>query len=814
MHLYLATVGEFIDDARNDRIAPALLQNYLREEGHEPSPEQQEAWKKSSAALAEALDDPSLRHVGLFLELRMPLCNRRCDVLLVGRGVDGQPRAVVVELKQWGHVSGAAGSLQVVRNRTVDLHPSQQAQDYANILSHFHSAFTRKGMKIQSCAYLHNLTDQRSISILRNPTAFGHLPKDTPLFLRGEEHALRDHLEQAVGGDSCPELRDWIVQGVPEPSPKLLDQVVATIQGTEEWTLIDEQRRAFDTILEAVKEARSTGKKSVVIVRGGPGTGKSVLAIQLLGYAAKNHWTVVHSTGSKAFQTVLRGKTQAFSSELMKKLHNVKTKNKLPVENLFSTFAQVAETATNPQKPFDLIVGDEAHRLWDFRRSTWRQRHKPLSDIPLVEELISVAKVTAFFLDDNQAVRASEIGRSEYIIEHARRLGIEPILVDLNIQFRCNGSASYVEWIDHTLGFAERSTLAWYDPKEDVPEYDFRIFDSPREMQEALQRKREQGFRARLVAGFCWPWSEPLPTGGLVHDLQDPRFRGWSAPWIEKTGQNLPPLKNQYYKWATEPTDEYFNQVGSIYSVQGFEFDYVGVIFGEDLVWEGTEWAVDLDKSEDRTFKTNVKDDPRDALEKLRSVYRVLLTRGMRGTYVCFLDRKSRERFERLLTRSEQPNTEQPKPRALQPKRDSVFISYSRKDEKWLAHLDKHLKPLIRSQSIKVWNDNRIQAGADWKKEIQEALAQARVAVLLVSANFLASDFIAHHELPPLLEAAQHEGLKILWVPIGPSVVKSTELWRYQAVIDPSRPLNKLRSSALVDEALVTVCNEIQKALK
>jgi hypothetical protein len=143
--------------------------------------------------------------------------------------------------------------------------------------------------------------------------------------------------------------------------------------------------------------------------------------------------------------------------------------------------------------------------------------------------------------------------------------------------------------------------------------------------------------------------------------------------------------------------------------------------------------------------------------------------------------------------------------------RDQVFISYSHKDKAWLEKLQTMLKPLVRRNSISVWEDTKIKPGSLWKEEIQRALALAKVAVLLVSRNFLGSDFIAEHELPPLLEASKKDGLTILWVYVGACLYEETEIKDYQAAHDPSRPLNKL-SRAEQEEVLASICRRIKEA--
>ncbi len=155
------------------------------------------------------------------------------------------------------------------------------------------------------------------------------------------------------------------------------------------------------------------------------------------------------------------------------------------------------------------------------------------------------------------------------------------------------------------------------------------------------------------------------------------------------------------------------------------------------------------------------------------------------------------------------------KPQIPMPKsitRNQVFIGYSHQDQQWLTKLQKHLKPMIRNQNIVVWDDSKIQAGANWREEIENALAAAKVAVLLVSPDFLASDFIADDELPPLLDAAENEGLTIIWIPLTYSGYEHTEIANYQSAHPPNQPLKSL-NSAQEDQAWVNICKKIKEAV-
>ncbi|MET0650183.1 MAG: patatin-like phospholipase family protein [Pyrinomonadaceae bacterium] len=146
-------------------------------------------------------------------------------------------------------------------------------------------------------------------------------------------------------------------------------------------------------------------------------------------------------------------------------------------------------------------------------------------------------------------------------------------------------------------------------------------------------------------------------------------------------------------------------------------------------------------------------------------------------------------------------------------RRDQVFISYSHEDREWLHRFQDTLAPYIWNKAINLWDDTKIPSGALWYKEIKKALASAKVAVLLVTIDYLASDFIKNEELQEFVRASEEDGLKILWVAVGHSGWKQTPLFHYQAVNDPELPLNHLQSRAEQDRELVRICDEIAKAL-
>lgn len=343
----------------------------------------------------------------------------------------------------------------------------------------------------------------------------------------------------------------------------------------------------------------------------GPGTGKSVLAIQIVAEAARHDIPVIHATGSKAFTTNMRGlvgERKHYLGALFK---------------YFNNFGRV------PRKSLDLVVCDEAHRLRETSSTRWKKSTKLQ-----VDEIIEASKASVFFLDEYQAVRPDEVGNVTLISDRAKSLGAAVQCINLDVQFRCAGCEAYMRWLEGLLGFGpECPASIWRG------EYDFTVCESTEEMEADLREKVTKGFSTRIVAGFCWPWSDPVKGQPLPEDVViGPWRRPWNIKPPEMRGGSPPPAsRHPYTKWANGL--ECFGQVGCIYSIQGLEFDYVGVIWGEDLIWDaGRGLTAQPNKNFDRVAKRGAKGNLDSFSRLLRQTCRVLLSRGMRGCRVVCLD--------------------------------------------------------------------------------------------------------------------------------------------------------------------------------
>ena len=246
------------------------------------------------------------------------------------------------------------------------------------------------------------------------------------------------------------------------------------------------------------------------------------------------------------------------------------------------------------------------------------------------------AKVSVFLIDDLQVVRPGEVGSAQLILDTAARLGIPTIEHELETYFRCGGSEAFVGWVDNTLELRQ-TPYVLLDPSE---EFDFDVVDSPQELEQLVRMKAEAGQTSRLSAGFCWKWSDPLPDGRLVRDVQ---IGDWSMPWNAKPDAGKLALgipKSNF--WASDPRG--IDQVGCVYTAQGFEYDFAGVIWGRDLVWRPRKgWIGRPEYSHDTVVKRAANKDPARFTELVKHTYRVLLTRGLQGCAIYFEDDQTRD---------------------------------------------------------------------------------------------------------------------------------------------------------------------------
>ncbi len=608
--------------AMEGTLAVRVAEQMTHATGRRPSPSEIKSWERSLPVLAEDLVRAGLGQVEVLVEHHLPLTSKRADVILAGQHPQTrQASYVVIELKQWSsaHRWEDDPELVLIDGFPHDprLHPVAQVRGYCSYLADFTKTLHDKDDTLAGAAYLHNATQQTAVADLYDypQDAYGRLFTGAR---RGEFlDFLRDRLDPHVPGAPYADL---LLSSAVAPSKQLLAVAADEVQRREQFKLIAEQKLAYSLVLHEVERARAGDRKAVVLVVGGPGSGKSAIALSLLGELARQGRSVLHATGSRSFTQTLR---------------RVAGRRAPRVQRMFKYFNQFSGAERNG---LDVLILDEAHRI----RETSVDRYTKAAlrtDRPQIDELMSAARVPVFLLDENQVVRPGELGTVADIKWYAGKLGLPLHCVKLDGQFRCGGSEEYVQWVLRLLGLVPGGPLCWGGD----PSFQVSIADSPEQMEALLAAKAAEGYSARMAAGYCWPWSDPRPDGTLVLDV---KIGDWARPWNLKGDRSVggaPPAP----LWASDPAG--FGQVGCVYTAQGFEYDWNGVILGPDLVWRGAGLVSVRAANKDPDFRNHqkVSDDEFDRL--VRNVYKVLLTRGMVGTVIYSGDEQTLEGLRTLV---------------------------------------------------------------------------------------------------------------------------------------------------------------------
>jgi len=593
----------------------AALTNLLRFHGvGVPSANERASWRNSLPQLASVLTDAGLGFVEILMENRLPLSSKRSDAVLAGVHPNtGDPSYVVVELKQWTTARRHEGSETLVDVDGIAynpvLHPSLQVGEYVRYYRDFLRVFDGHAEALVGAAYLHNAADAGVAEL------WSVAPSDDARMFTGERRGeFAEFLRSRLSPECGARAADAFVGSAVAPSKQLLAVAAAEIRDREQFVLLDEQRVAFELAVRAVEDARASDSKEVIIVTGGPGSGKSVIALSLVGELARRGRTVLHATGSRSFTQTMR---------------RVAGKGSPQTQQLFKYFNSFMDADKNG---LDVLVLDEAHRIREKSVNRYTPAKLREHARPQVEELLDAARVPVFLLDEYQVVRPGEMGTVADIRAHAaaRRLAVRQI--DLSAQYRAGGSAAYIDWVLRLLGLRGDGPVTWTDEDAFVVE----VADSVEELEARLVARMAEGYSARMTAGYCWNWSSPVGDT-LPADVQ---IGSWARPWNSKADRRLggaPPST----LWATE--DGGFDQVGCVYTAQGFEYDWNGMIFGPDLVVRDGRWVARREFNKDPDFRNRNTVSDADFDRLVRHVYKVLLTRGMVGTVLYSTDEETLE---------------------------------------------------------------------------------------------------------------------------------------------------------------------------
>lgn len=613
MILFSCLKKEFIEAINYGVISNRVYYAYKQKMGKKTKLSQIKSWANSLPFMKDILIDlPD--DVGITIEYGIPLTSKMVDVIISGYDENKKPVIILVELKQWEYVYDVRDRDAVVKTligskEINSLHPSYQVLSYKELMQNYNVNIDINKVNIIPLVYLHNY-DLRSDDDILNKK-FAPYYKKALMFGKNDIDELKSYIHDNIKFGDNLEVMQMIDNSEIKPTKKLLDVIGNVLETKKEFLLLDEQKVIMEEISKYAYMSFTDNKKRVMIIKGGPGTGKSVLAINALGELLSIGLMGAYVSKNMAPRAVY--KTMVLNGD-----------KKISINELFKGSGFFFRDKCNK---YDFLLIDEAHRLQEKSGL-----HNNIGENQ-IKEIINAARLSVFFVDEKQIVTLKDIGRIANIKDWAKFYEAQVIEMELNSQFRCNGSDNYLDFIDKLL----------YNKREKNSfNFDFQVMDSPHDLRKLIIDKNTNN-NARLVAGFCWTRNGKNADN---QDYLDIKIDDFGMSWNLKHGEPFAIRENA------------INEIGCIHNVQGLEFDYIGVIIGPDLKYREGKIITDFkerastEKSlyglyvlmkKDKTYYQNLAD------TIIRNTYRVLLTRGIKGCYVYSVDKELQKYLKKII---------------------------------------------------------------------------------------------------------------------------------------------------------------------
>lgn len=620
MIVYDGLKSDFLQSVEKDTIALEIEQNILEKIGKHTVANEFLSWDNSMQYMYKVMNDPDIPgDAGIAIEYNIPQTAKRVDFMVSGYDIGGNPGVVIVELKQWSKLEKVENTETLVETYTGNamrkvVHPSYQVWSYAQLIKDYNAAVQDSNVNLAPCAFLHNYIRQDNDPL--DDEQYEVYTSEAPAFTKGQVSDLRNFIKKCVRKGDKKEVLYTIDHGAIRPSKSLQNAIASMLEGNEEFIMIDEQRVVYEEIIKLSTKCQKDHKKRTVICKGGPGTGKSVIAVRLLAELTQRDQMVQYVSKNSAPR-------QVYAAKLKGKV------KKSSVDNMFKGSGMYTDAKNNV---IHTLLVDEAHRL---NEKSGMFHNKGENQI---KEIIHAAGCSVFFIDESQRVTMDDIGSVDEIKKWADEEGSEVTELELVSQFRCNGSNGYLAWIDDLLDIRETANY-----NLEGLDYEVKLCDDPADVQKLIIEKNRVTNRARILAGYCWDWPKENRKDSNFHDI---RIGDFGISWNLDDGQAFAISENSV------------NEAGCIHTTQGLEFDYVGVIIGDDIRYENGKIITDFTKRAQtdqslKGIKKMYKENPAEALERadeiIKNTYRTLMTRGMKGCYIYCTDPGMREYIRKRL---------------------------------------------------------------------------------------------------------------------------------------------------------------------
>ncbi|WNB17521.1 DUF2075 domain-containing protein [Marivirga arenosa] len=617
MIVYKSTKKDFLVDVYDADIQDIVREAVEKKLFIKVGDSELNSWGNSIPQVEIILRDKDIPDDALVaIEYNIPRTQNRIDFIISGTGENGEDNVILIELKQWSKATltekDAIVTTRFAHGEKETVHPSYQAWSYSMLLRGYNAAVYEGKINLFPCAYLHNYNDD---GIISNEFYKDHIT-NAPLFCKGDKRDFREFVKRFIKYGDKKDLILTIENGELRPSKKLASSLASLLKGNKEFTLIDTQKEVYETAKTCAIAAKN-GHKKVLIVEGGPGTGKSVIAINLLVELTKKGLITQYVTKNSAPRAVYESKLTG-------------TIKKTQFSNLFSGSGSYSSAKPNS---YDALIVDEAHRL--------NEKSGLYSNLGenQIKEIISSSVFSIFFIDEKQKIHIKDIGSIEQIKAWAELEDAEVQVMELTSQFRCEGSDGYLSWLNNSLQIKTTANRIL-----NAKEYDFRVYDNPNELRDEIFKLNKVDNSARLLAGYCWDWNSKKDPD--LMDIVIPEHN-FEMQWN---------LNKNVMLWMIKPDS--VSEIGCIHTSQGLEADYVGVIIGPDLIVRNGKIITNafersgMDHSI-RGFKKLHKADPKSTNllmdQIIKNTYYTLMTRAMRGCFIYCTDEETSDYFKNLI---------------------------------------------------------------------------------------------------------------------------------------------------------------------
>lgn len=621
MIVYNETLAKFNNDVTLNRISDKILKKMHEVNIHGGEQAEFRSWQNSLNFMMNVLADKDIPDdLNVAIEYQIPRTSKRVDFIISGADKNDKDNVIVIELKQWDKAEKVDDEmLHSVKaftggaNRMVN-HPSYQAYAYSVFIKNSSELVENSKINIIPCAYLHNY-DKKYIGEL-NDDIFRTWYEEAPFFIKDQVLELRNFIKKYIYKKSKDgDLLYKIDCGRIKPSKALQDCLVSMMEGNKEFMLLDEQAVIYDMCIKTMYQCLEDKKKRTIIIQGGPGTGKSVLAVNLL-----------KAFITKSLNASYVTKNSAPRNAYLKLLSKSDVKKEVNIKQLFRSLFGLCNSPVNF---YDCLIVDEAHRLV-------KQMYGDFHGENQVKECINASLLTIFMIDEEQRITTKDIGSIDEIKKHAKELNSRVIMSEetkLVSQFRCNGSDQYIQFLNNLLEIGESVDLDLEDMN-----FDIRLFNDPNKLRDELRKINDINNKARMVAGYCYDWDVKNHRGEYDIYLENDFKAKWNLD-----GDNI---------WAINPKS--FEQIGCIHTAQGLEFDYVGVFIGQDLRYDDVNHRIIIDQTKIS------KDDKSSGIKScglalasqlIKNTYKTLLTRGQKGCFIYCEDKALLTHISKMLNK-------------------------------------------------------------------------------------------------------------------------------------------------------------------